>query len=77
MPPSEEELAAWRGLDPGSRLLADGGARPADAQAAEDFYLRAWAEPSVEVNGIAGGEAVLADLPWPDGAAGKAQRRGP
>jgi acetylornithine deacetylase/succinyl-diaminopimelate desuccinylase-like protein len=59
VPPSEEELAAWRGLDPGSQLLADGGARPADAQAAEDFYLRTWAEPSVEVNGIAGGEAHL------------------
>jgi acetylornithine deacetylase/succinyl-diaminopimelate desuccinylase-like protein len=59
VPPSEDELAAWRALDLGSQLLAEGGARPADAQAADDFYLRTWAEPSVEVNGIAGGEAHL------------------
>jgi acetylornithine deacetylase/succinyl-diaminopimelate desuccinylase-like protein len=57
--PTEEELAAWVALDPGSQLLAEGGARPADARASEDFYLRTWAEPSVEVNGIAGGEAHL------------------
>jgi acetylornithine deacetylase/succinyl-diaminopimelate desuccinylase-like protein len=59
VPPSEDELGAWRRLDPGSELLAEGGARPAHAHAAEDFYLRTWAEPSVEVNGIAGGEAYL------------------
>jgi acetylornithine deacetylase/succinyl-diaminopimelate desuccinylase-like protein len=59
IPPSDDELAAWRELDPGSRVLAEGGARPADARAAEDFYLRTWAEPAVDVNGIAGGEAQL------------------
>ena len=58
-PPSDEELAAWRALDPGSQLLAEGGARPADPGAAEEFYRRTWAEPSVDVNGIAGGEAQL------------------
>ncbi|HEV2713200.1 MAG TPA: M20/M25/M40 family metallo-hydrolase, partial [Gaiellaceae bacterium] len=59
VPPSEEELAAWRALDPGSQVLAEGGARPADPDAARDFYIRTWAEPSVEVNGITGGEAQL------------------
>jgi acetylornithine deacetylase/succinyl-diaminopimelate desuccinylase-like protein len=59
IPPSDDELAAWRELDPGSRVLAEGGARPADARAAEDFYLRTWAEPAVDVNGLAGGEAQL------------------
>ncbi|HET6643446.1 MAG TPA: M20/M25/M40 family metallo-hydrolase [Gaiellaceae bacterium] len=57
--PTEEELAAWRELDPGAQVLSEGGARPADAQAAEDFYLRTWAEPAVDVNGIAGGEPHL------------------
>ena len=28
-------------------------------EAAEDFYLRTWAEPAVDVNGIAGGEPQL------------------
>ncbi len=58
-PPTEEELAAWKELDPGARVLSEGGARPADAQAADDFYLRTWAEPAVDVNGIAGGEPHL------------------
>jgi acetylornithine deacetylase/succinyl-diaminopimelate desuccinylase-like protein len=58
-PPSDEELAAWKELDPGSEVLAEGGARPADPRAAEEFYIRTWAEPAVTVNGIAGGEAHL------------------
>jgi acetylornithine deacetylase/succinyl-diaminopimelate desuccinylase-like protein len=58
-PPSAEELAAWKELDPGAQMLAEGGARPADGDAAEEFYLRTWAEPAVTVNGIAGGEPVL------------------
>jgi acetylornithine deacetylase/succinyl-diaminopimelate desuccinylase-like protein len=59
VPPTEEELAAWKELDPGAQVLAEGGARPADAAAADDFYLRTWAQPAVDVNGIAGGEPHL------------------
>jgi acetylornithine deacetylase/succinyl-diaminopimelate desuccinylase-like protein len=57
--PTEEELAAWKQLTPGSEVLAESGARPADARAAEDFYLRTWAEPAVDVNGIVVGEPNL------------------
>jgi acetylornithine deacetylase/succinyl-diaminopimelate desuccinylase-like protein len=59
VPPTEEELAAWKELDPGAQVLAEGGARPADDAAADAFYLRTWAEPAVDVNGIAGGEPQL------------------
>jgi acetylornithine deacetylase/succinyl-diaminopimelate desuccinylase-like protein len=58
-PPTEEELAAWKQLTPGSEVLAESGARPADARVAEDFYLRTWAEPAVDVNGIVVGEPNL------------------
>jgi acetylornithine deacetylase/succinyl-diaminopimelate desuccinylase-like protein len=58
-PPTAEELAAWAELPPGSHELGDQGARPADPGAAEEFYLRTWAEPAVDVNGIAGGEATF------------------
>ena len=58
-PPTEEELAAWQTLEPGSALLADAGARAADSNAAADFYRRTWAEPAVDVNGMAGGEPQL------------------
>jgi acetylornithine deacetylase/succinyl-diaminopimelate desuccinylase-like protein len=58
-PATEEELAAWRELDPGAQVLAEGGARPSDAGAEDDFYVRTWAEPAVDVNGIVGGEPQL------------------
>ncbi|HEU4942448.1 MAG TPA: M20/M25/M40 family metallo-hydrolase, partial [Gaiellaceae bacterium] len=58
-PPSDEELQAWRELDPGADVLAEGGARPSDGAAADDFYVRTWAEPAVTVNGVAGGEPHL------------------
>jgi acetylornithine deacetylase/succinyl-diaminopimelate desuccinylase-like protein len=59
VPPTDEELAAWKELDPGAQVLAEGGARPADDRAGEDFYRRTWAEPAVDVNGIVGGEPHL------------------
>src|SRR5206468_1547308 len=45
-------------LEPADVLTAQ-GARPADAWAAEELYLRTWAEPAVDVHGISGGEAHL------------------
>ena len=51
-PPGEEELASWRELPAGAGELADQGARPADARAAKEFYLRTFAEPALDVNGI-------------------------
>ena len=58
-PVTDEEHAAWRELPPGASELSDQGARPADARAAEEFYLRTWALPAVDVNGIAGGSPHL------------------
>ncbi|HET8653718.1 MAG TPA: M20/M25/M40 family metallo-hydrolase [Gaiellaceae bacterium] len=58
-PPTDEELQAWRELDSGEQLLAEAGARPSDAAAAGEFYVRTWAEPAVTVNGVAGGEPHL------------------
>ena len=56
---TEEEWADWGALTPGHEELSQLGARPADPSAAEEFYLRTWGEPSVEVHGIAGGEPHL------------------
>jgi acetylornithine deacetylase/succinyl-diaminopimelate desuccinylase-like protein len=57
--PPEEEVRGWGELAPGSELLEEGGARPSDARAADEFYARTWAEPSVTVNGVIGGEPLL------------------
>jgi acetylornithine deacetylase/succinyl-diaminopimelate desuccinylase-like protein len=59
VPPTDEEVAAWAELVPGDQMLADADARPVDRQAAEEFYLRTTAEPSLEVNGILGGSPTL------------------
>jgi acetylornithine deacetylase/succinyl-diaminopimelate desuccinylase-like protein len=59
VPPSASELDGWNQLPAGDAEIAAAGSRPADAAAAEEFYLRTWAEPSVDVNGVAGGSPVL------------------
>jgi acetylornithine deacetylase/succinyl-diaminopimelate desuccinylase-like protein len=59
VPPTAEELAGWDVLPTGAEELAAAGATGADAAAADEFYVRTWAEPSVDVHGIAGGSPVL------------------
>jgi acetylornithine deacetylase/succinyl-diaminopimelate desuccinylase-like protein len=57
--PSASELDGWKQLPAGDAEIAAAGSRPADAMAADEFYLRTWAEPSVDVNGVAGGSPTL------------------
>jgi acetylornithine deacetylase/succinyl-diaminopimelate desuccinylase-like protein len=58
-PPAADELAAWAEMPSGESELDAAGARLADEEAAAEFYLRTWAEPSVDVHGIAGGSPHL------------------
>jgi acetylornithine deacetylase/succinyl-diaminopimelate desuccinylase-like protein len=57
--PTDEELAGWAQLPAGADELSEQGARPKDPSAAKDFYLRTFAEPAIDVNGIATGSALL------------------
>jgi acetylornithine deacetylase/succinyl-diaminopimelate desuccinylase-like protein len=57
--PTEEELESWRALPPGEEVLAEAGAKPMDPRAAEEFYLRTWAETAVDVHGLEGGSPQL------------------
>jgi acetylornithine deacetylase/succinyl-diaminopimelate desuccinylase-like protein len=65
VPPAEAELAGWRELPSGADELAGQGARPADSAAAEEFYLRTFAEPALDINGVASGspDAVKTVIP--------------
>jgi acetylornithine deacetylase/succinyl-diaminopimelate desuccinylase-like protein len=54
--PTADELEAWSQLPPGAEAISDAGAQPLDAKAGEEFYVRTWAEPSTDVNGIIGGK---------------------
>ena len=57
--PTEEELAGWRELPSGTDELGEQGARPSDPRAADEFYVRTFAEPALDVNGIATGSPHL------------------
>lgn len=57
--PTAEELEAWGQLPDGASELGDQGARPSDARAAEEFYLRTFAEPALDVNGFETGSPRL------------------
>ncbi len=58
-PPAAHELVIWRALPAGADELAEQGARPMDARAADEFYLRTTAEPALDVNGIESGSPHL------------------
>jgi acetylornithine deacetylase/succinyl-diaminopimelate desuccinylase-like protein len=70
-PPTAEELAAWAQLPPGSEEMHQQGARPLDARAEDEFYVRTWAEPSADVNGIIGGKPGLRNTTLSVGASGE------
>jgi len=57
--PSEAELEDWRRLQPGADVLAGQNAIAADPAAAGAFYPRTWAEPAVDVHGLAGGSPYM------------------
>jgi acetylornithine deacetylase/succinyl-diaminopimelate desuccinylase-like protein len=59
VPPTGEELAGWQELPTGAEELAEQGARAKDPEAANDFYLRTFAEPALDVNGIQVGSPIL------------------
>jgi acetylornithine deacetylase/succinyl-diaminopimelate desuccinylase-like protein len=58
-PVTDEEREGWAQQPTGADVLREAGAVPYDSNAAEEFYLRTTAEPSVEVNGILGGKPGL------------------
>jgi acetylornithine deacetylase/succinyl-diaminopimelate desuccinylase-like protein len=58
-PPTRDELESWRELPAGVDELADQSAQPMDARAADEFYLRTFAEPALDINGIESGSPHL------------------
>jgi acetylornithine deacetylase/succinyl-diaminopimelate desuccinylase-like protein len=54
--PTPEEVAGWNALPSGADSLAEVGARPADARAADEFLERTTADASLDVHHVAGGE---------------------
>jgi acetylornithine deacetylase/succinyl-diaminopimelate desuccinylase-like protein len=61
--PEEKEAAA--ALPSGHVLLQEAGATPLDPRAGDEFYLRNWAQPSLDVNGIYGGKPEFVNTTLP------------
>jgi acetylornithine deacetylase/succinyl-diaminopimelate desuccinylase-like protein len=55
-PPAEAERISWERLPPGTQVLSEVGGRPAYPGAADEYYERNGAYPSVEINQVVGGE---------------------
>jgi acetylornithine deacetylase/succinyl-diaminopimelate desuccinylase-like protein len=55
--PSATEVAAWSRLPPGDAVLARVGGRPIDRRSGAEYYERNGADASLDINGIAGGDA--------------------
>ena len=58
-PPTERGARRLGGARAGRAELAEAAATPVDPRAAEEFYLRTFAEPALDVNGIEGGSPQL------------------
>jgi len=56
--PAEDERKAWAQLPSAAELFEQVGATPIDERSAENYYEQNWADASIDVNGIAGGDAV-------------------
>src|SRR5690242_5381241 len=57
--PTKEELDSWGALPPGAEELKSQGATALDPNAADQFYIRTFAEPSADVTGLLGGKPGL------------------
>lgn len=57
-PPSAAEVASWSELPAGADVLAEAGAQELVPGAAAELYERTWADASLDVHGIEGGDAV-------------------
>jgi acetylornithine deacetylase/succinyl-diaminopimelate desuccinylase-like protein len=69
--PTAEELSSWSALPPGAEELSSQGAQPLDLDAAAQFYVRTFAEPSADVTGFLGGKPGLRNTTLSVKAAGQ------
>jgi acetylornithine deacetylase/succinyl-diaminopimelate desuccinylase-like protein len=58
IPPTREELESWATFAPGTEVIAESGGRPIDDDAALHYYERNWGDASLDINGLAGGDAI-------------------
>lgn len=55
--PTQEELDAWSKLPPGEAVITDEGGTPVWGGSGDEYYIQNWADASLDIHGIAGGDA--------------------
>jgi acetylornithine deacetylase/succinyl-diaminopimelate desuccinylase-like protein len=73
--PSPQEVESWRQLPPGDEVISAPGGRPIHPGAGAEYYRRNFSDASIDVNGIAGGDAVQARTIVPHVANAKVSMR--
>ncbi|MFN2525852.1 MAG: M20/M25/M40 family metallo-hydrolase [Actinomycetota bacterium] len=71
VPAKPDELDAWAKLPPGDEVIAEVGGRPLHDRAGAEYYERNWGDASVDVHGIAGGDAAQIRTQVPSSAQAK------
>ena len=56
-PPAPEEIESWKQLPDPAALFEEAGGKPIHARSAETYYAQNWADASLDVAGIDGGDA--------------------
>jgi acetylornithine deacetylase/succinyl-diaminopimelate desuccinylase-like protein len=57
MEPDPVEMDAWADLPSGEAVISDVGGRPLIPESGRRYYRQNWTEPSLELHGVAGGDA--------------------
>lgn len=57
VPPGPEEIHSWKSLPDPAALFEEAGGRPIHERSAETYYAQNWADASLDVAGIDGGDA--------------------
>lgn len=57
VPPAPEELESWKQLPDPAALFEEAGARPIHPGSADSYYAQNWADASLDVAGVDGGDA--------------------
>lgn len=55
--PSPDELEAWAKLPGGAAVISEVGGTPVWGGSGDEYYRQNWADASLDINGIAGGDA--------------------
>ena len=73
--PTDEELKSWAQLPNPAEMFEQAGARPIHSGSTESYYEQSWTDASIDVNGIAGGDAVQKRTIIPVAASAKVSMR--